>query len=381
MSARVAGHNRAVAFWALLLLSPAVVGCQSRAAERVAAPIDTSFSRTVERLSEPAGYFDTDNLISNESSYLHVLPRLAALGTRGGAYIGVGPDQNYSYIAAVRPEIAYVIDVRRDNLLQHLMFKALFERSNSRLEFLCRWLGRRPPADLAQWRDRPIDSIIGYLDRTPADTAFARAEGEALVASAMRTGVPLSQADVSTITRFHSIFVGGGLGLQFTSFGRAPRPNYPTLRQLVLERDDDGRQASYLVRDEDWRFIKSLHGANRIVPVVGNLAGTAAVPAIARDVRGRGLVLSALYTSNVEFYVWNEGQFAQFASNVAALPRDGRSAIIRSYFGRQLGDAPLLTARRGYASVQLLQPVEDFVRRAESGAWRSYRDVVTLGAR
>src|SRR5690349_10221818 len=71
------------------------------------------FAQTIARLSEPNGYFDTDNLISNESSYLQVIPDLARRGVRGGAYIGVGPDQNFTYIAATRPAIAFIVDIRR----------------------------------------------------------------------------------------------------------------------------------------------------------------------------------------------------------------------------------------------------------------------------
>src|SRR5215831_20611194 len=90
------------------------------------------FAQTIARLSEPNGYFDTDNLISNESSYLQVIPDLARRGVHGGAYIGVGPDQNFSYIAATRPAIAFIIDVRRDNELLHLLFKAFFKESRTR---------------------------------------------------------------------------------------------------------------------------------------------------------------------------------------------------------------------------------------------------------
>src|SRR5574341_1933470 len=83
------------------------------------------FGALVERLSEPPGYFNTDNLISNEDSYLHAVTGLERYGVRGGAYLGVGPDQNFSYIAAVRPDIVFIIDIRRDNLLEQLLFKAL----------------------------------------------------------------------------------------------------------------------------------------------------------------------------------------------------------------------------------------------------------------
>src|ERR1700741_1964490 len=93
-----------------------------------AAPLPAqSFAGLVARLSEPGGYFDTDNLVSNERSYLHVAGKLRELGgSSGGAYLGVGPDQNFSYILAVRPALALIIDIRRDNLLQHLLFKTIF---------------------------------------------------------------------------------------------------------------------------------------------------------------------------------------------------------------------------------------------------------------
>src|SRR5258705_9575324 len=95
-----------------------------------------TFAGDIARLSEPSGVFDADNLISNERSYLEVAPALAARQVEGGAYIGVGPDQNFSYIARVRPAVAYIIDIRRDNLLLHLLFKALFLEARTRAEYL-----------------------------------------------------------------------------------------------------------------------------------------------------------------------------------------------------------------------------------------------------
>src|SRR4029079_9246799 len=88
-------------------------------AQRPTTAARTEFAEQIKALSEPGGTFDTDNLISNERSYLHVVPALQLAA--GGAYIGVGPDQNFSYIAAVRPTIAYILDVRRDNMLLHLL--------------------------------------------------------------------------------------------------------------------------------------------------------------------------------------------------------------------------------------------------------------------
>src|SRR5436190_21048074 len=63
----------------------------ANAAAALQAP-ESSFGRLIARLSEPGGYFDTDNIITNETSYLHVLDALRSHGVHGGAYIGVGPD-------------------------------------------------------------------------------------------------------------------------------------------------------------------------------------------------------------------------------------------------------------------------------------------------
>ena len=106
------------------------------------------FAARIEALSGQAGYFDTDNLISNERSYLHAISDLRAARVRGGVYLGVGPDQNFSYIAEIDPELAIIIDVRSDNILQHLLYKALFHASRNRVEYLAFLTGRPAPPDV-----------------------------------------------------------------------------------------------------------------------------------------------------------------------------------------------------------------------------------------
>jgi hypothetical protein len=135
------------------------------AAQRPAAA-DSAFARLITLPSEPGGYFDTDNLISNETSYLHVVGKLEELNVRGGAYVGVGPDQNFSYIAHVRPNVAFIIDIRRDNLLQHFLFKSLFSLSRNRIDYLCLLFARPCPADIARWEKRDVGELIDYIDLT-----------------------------------------------------------------------------------------------------------------------------------------------------------------------------------------------------------------------
>jgi hypothetical protein len=341
-----------------------------------AAPIsDSAFARLVERISEPGGFFDSDNLVSNEASYLHPIGAMRRLGVRGGAYIGVGPDQNFSYIARIRPQIAFIIDIRRDNLLQHLLFKALFERSRNRMEYLCLLTGRPVPDDLTRWTKTPIQAIVAHLDSLNADsTRFdsARAVVRSRVAN---FGIPVTTAELATIARIHAAFFEAGLDLRFSSLGRGSRTYYPTLRQLVTEKDLDGTLASYLANEDDFQFVKSLEARNLVVPVVGNLAGTHALREIGKVIAERGERVSALYVSNVEFYLSRDGTFGQFAETVTQLPRDQHSVMIRSYFGGYYGGTHP-QAVPGYFSTQLLQTLDTFADEYKHGGYGSYFDVV-----
>jgi hypothetical protein len=336
----------------------------------------TEFARSIERLSEPSRYFDTDNLISNERSYLHVIGKLGDLEVAGGGYIGVGPGQNFSYVAQIRPSVAFMIDIRRDNLLQHLMYKALFELSHTRVEYVCLWLARACSGNPRQWKDLSLEDLIDYIDSIPFDTAAARRTGARLRDTIERFGLLLTDDDLATIERFHIIFARAGLDLRFASHGRAPLPDYPTLRQLLLETDLDGRQAHYLASRDGFLFLKALQESDLVIPVVGDLAGDHALSAIGQELKDRGLRVSALYTSNVEYYLMREGIFTRFAGNVEQLPIDERSVIIRSYFNRGFrGRHPQSVP--GYSSTQLLQTIESFVSDGPSDAPMSYWDLVT----
>ena len=337
------------------------------------------FARVVEQLSEPGGYFDTDNLISNESSYLHVVPAIRERGARGGAYVGVGPDQNFSYIAAVRPAIAFIVDLRRDNQFLHLLFKSLFEASRNRIDFLCLLFGRPAPADVGNWNNRPLADLLDYVARTPADTIRHFRTHAALVDRIESYGLPLGSVDVATLKRFHDEFMRAGLDLRFTTYGRGPRSYYPTIRQLYLETDLAGRPTSFLAKEEDFRFVQTLQKQGRVIPVVGDFGGTRAFRAIGKLLKERNLQVSLFYTSNVEFYLFRQQTFRRYVENVRAFPWSPKGLIVRSYFGGVMGQAHP-QARPGYASVQLLQTAESFLRRTRDPEAVSYLELVTADA-
>jgi hypothetical protein len=336
---------------------------------------DSSFARLIASLSEPGGFFDSDNLISNEASYLHVMGALRRTGVQGGAYIGVGPDQNFSYIAEIRPEVAFIVDIRRDNLLHHLLFKGLFANARNRVEYLCLLFGKRVPRDMDSWNDSSIDQITGYIDSVPADAGQFDQAASRVRQTVESFGVPLEETDYATIRRFHSAFYQAGLDLRFTSRGRATRRYYPTYRMLLLETDLNGQQASFLATEERFTVIKRMELEDRIIPVVGDLAGDHALAAIGNEISRRGLVVSALYSSNVEYYLMLDGTFDRFAATVTeSLPLDDSSVIIRSYFSRGMPHPQNLN---GYYATQLVEPLHTFVEEKKAGGYQSYADLVT----
>ena len=340
------------------------------------AQADSSFATLVARLSEPGGYFDSDNLVSNELSYEHVLGAMRRLKVSGGAYIGVGPDQNYTYIGKIRPKIAYMIDLRRDNLLQHLLYKSLFDMARNRVEYLALLTARPLPKNSGSWDRRGLDQILTYIDSVAPRRELYDSLRAVVARRAASYGIPLDARDLETIARIHGRFATSGLDLQYESLNRPSRRNYPTYRELIVERDLEGIQGNYFASEDDFQYVKSLHARNLIVPVVGNLAGDHALRAIGRDIAARGERVSALYVSNVEFYLMREGGFEAFAENVKTLPRNERSVIIRSYFnGPYTYGHPQWVP--GYFSTQILQTLETLVTEYTRGGYTGYLDLVT----
>ena len=82
-----------------------------------------------QRLLGAGGSFQSENFLSNENAFQTVIPELKATLPAGGVYLGVGPEQNFTYIVALRPRLAFIIDIRRGNLIEHLLYKAFVEMS------------------------------------------------------------------------------------------------------------------------------------------------------------------------------------------------------------------------------------------------------------
>src|SRR4051794_37560524 len=118
---------------ALLVLLLVCTGASTRPADTLPAQLsDTEFWKMITDFSEPDGRFNMEIITSNEVSYQEVIPDLRKNVPLGGVYIGVAPEQNFTYMSAMRSHMGFIVDIRRDNMLEHLMYKAIFEMLRNR---------------------------------------------------------------------------------------------------------------------------------------------------------------------------------------------------------------------------------------------------------
>lgn len=332
------------------------------------------FARLFRRLSGPDHAFFSDNYISNESSYLQVAAGLEKRALPGRAYLGVGPEQNFTYIALTRPKLAFIVDIRRDNALLQLLYKSIFDQARSRAAFLALLLGRPYHESADPGPGAGVDQVVAAVEKSAPDRAlFERTHRQLVARIADKYDIPLATADRATLEKTHRAFFDGQLGLAF----KLKPPNgrhYPSLRSLLEARDPSGRQLGFLASSAEFHFVQRLERENRVVPVVGDFAGTHALAAVAHELSRRHLVVGAFYVSNVEQYVMAPPKWAAWTKNVQALPTDGKSVFIRCYLDQ---GRPHPLQMKGQRTTTVLQSIRHFDARARS--YRSFFQVATDG--
>ncbi len=302
---------------------------------------DRTFWTLVTEFSEPSGFFRSDNLVSNETVFQRVIPTLQESVLPASAYVGVGPDQNFTYIAALKPRIAFIVDIRRQNMLLHLMYKALIEESPTREAFLSRLFSRPVPAETTP-QDSAASLLSAFEKEEPDGVAFERNRAEIYARLQHQHGFGLSKADLGGIDYVYRAFYTSGPDIRY-SFGRGPgwQP-FPTYKDLMIADDGHGVQRGYLASEDVYHTLRDFEERNLIVPLVGDFAGPKALRSVARYLDLHHATVSVFYTSNVEQYLFRPQSpggtgdaWQRFYDNVGALPTDARSTFIRAYFNNQ----------------------------------------------
>jgi hypothetical protein len=336
---------------------------------------DDAYWKMVTTFSEPSGYFRSDNLLSNETTFQLVIPDLQKLTPSDGVYMGVGPEQNFTYIAALKPRIAFIVDIRRQNLLLHLMYKAIMEVSNDRAEFVSKLFSRQRPPGLS-------------------NTSTARAIFEAF--DAMQPNEDLYQGNLDEIynrlTKVHgfTLFTTDKPGLTYiyrAFFIGGPRINYsfprqfggrwfPSYADLMMETDRDGYNHAFLASEESYKTLREMQLNNQIVPLTGDFGGDKAIRAVGQYLREQHQTVSYFYLSNVEQYLFQTDAWQKFFGNVATLPIDERSVFVRAFFNMGVRYPPP-DMNGTVQSATLLEPMVSALEAFHKGEIVNYGDVIT----
>jgi hypothetical protein len=333
---------------------------------------DQDFWRLSESMSEADGHFQSDNLLSNEMVFARIVPNLVAATRPGGVYLGVGPEQNFTYIAAMRPGMVFITDVRRGNLQLQLMYKALFELSANRADFVSRLFTKKRPEGLTAAASAR-DLMIAYWDVWSDNEAAYAANLEAIDDELTKKHhLPLTTDDLQGVARVYRAFYFYGPGMNYsasTTLRAVGNSRGTTYADLASQMDASGQGLSYLGSEDSFRVLKDLESRNLIVPVVGNFSGPKALRAVGAYVREHGATVGAFYVSNVEQYLRRDGTWPAFCANVATMPLDDSSMFIRPSSSVPLG-GPASSGHPAPARSGLVPMANEVRNCAASGAAR-----------
>jgi hypothetical protein len=369
---------------AILAVAPLALNFRASAQEAPHQLTNEEFWKLVSDYSEPDGTFHSENLVSNEARYQLLMAQLVQVAKPGRAYLGVGSEQNFNYMVAVKPDLAFIVDIRRGNLDLHLMYKALFELSSNRVEFISRLFSIPPPSSLtttstvaqifAAYQEAPSSLTLYTQNLIAISNQLVRVHGFGLasndyrgieyVFSRMYTNGPNLRYELTTGTTNRRGTTGRGAGTGRGAANRGTgnrgtgnRGGLPTYAGLMVSADETGRQWSYLASEDSYRFLKDFETRNLLVPVVGNFGGSKALRDVATYLTQKREIVSVFYTSNVEQYLRQDNIWTNFCDSVTMLPTDSTSTFIRSTRSGLPGGT------NGTAGFNLgLQPIAEVVR-------------------
>jgi hypothetical protein len=309
---------------------------------------DAGFWRMVSDFSEEGGTFTFENLVSNEVTFQEVIPALKQKARPRGAYLGVGPEQNFTYIAALRPSVAFIIDIRRQNMMELLIYKAIFEMSIDRADFISRLFSRNRPIGVTA--TSTADALFQEFGQTNPDARRFEQNLKGIKDRLIQSHrFPLSVEDQSAIDHVYQALFAGGPQISYAF--RSPGDTYVS---LMTASDGRGKNWSYLASESNFQLVREMQRKNLIVPLIGDFAGPKVIPAVGQYLREHDATVSAFYTSNVEEYIRSPlGNYPRFCAGVATLPVDAASMFIRW--------------TSGPAARTFLSPMSEFIEAFEQG--------------
>jgi hypothetical protein len=323
--------------------------------------------------SEPGGTYPYENFLSNERRQQIPIPPLVQAVRPGEVYMGVAPEQNFMYAAAVKAKMAFVIDIRRQNMLEHLLYKALFELSPNRADFVSRLFSRPRPTGLDE-KSTPAALFAAY-ESAKSDADLYLRNAEAVKGVFRRHGFTLSSEDILKIDYVYQVFYRGGPAINYNFASASPAASSPSYVEIMNLTDANGRNWSYLANEETFLYVKEMQRKNMIIPLVGDFSGPKAIRSVGQYLKQRNANVSTFYASNVESYL-DDRQTRNFYASLLTLPTDSTSMVVR--YVDYMNNMHLPPWATGGQFIQVVSPMSDLVGLARPGVLPAYRDLLRL---
>ncbi len=253
---------------------------------------DQDYWKLINDFSEANGYFRSDNLLSNEIWFQYIVPELVSYLKPGGVYLGVGPEQNFTYIAALKPRMVFIVDIRRGNLHTQMMYKALFELSNDRADFVSLLFSRKRPEGLTATSSvQEIFSAVAMAPRT--EETYKENFKKIVELLTKKHNFALVKEDIDGIDYVYGNFYTYGPSISYNSSqGGGGRGNMSTYATLMTATDGAGQSRSYLANETLFGVLKDLEMKNLVVPVVGDFAGPKALRSVGKYIKEQGATVT-----------------------------------------------------------------------------------------
>jgi hypothetical protein len=260
------------------------------------------------------------NYVGNEVILQRVIPAAKQATKPGGVYIGVGPEQNFTYALALEAKMAFVVDIRRQNMLELLLYQALFEMTDNRADFVAQLFSRKRPPNLDAKTN--VAALFDAYRAVQPDEKYQQENIKTIKSVLAKHGMKLSDEDLQTIERVHAVFYRAGPAIDYTfeATQLPPRPpaGFPSFERMMIATDGDcgspcltsyslppapGRNWSFLATEENFQHVRSLQRRNLFISLVGDFAGPSTIRKIGQYLKEHSASGSAFYASNEEYYL------------------------------------------------------------------------------
>jgi hypothetical protein len=223
---------------------------------------------------------DKHYLVSNERRLDLYRPDVDDLG---GAYVGVGTDQNYIMAGFVKPSLVVIVDFDQAVVDLHAVHGALVVAAPDAEAFL------------RSWSSEGQADALAILDAAVVNPARRRT--------------------------LHELYL-------------TARPDVERRFRELRKRYAELGIRAWLEDPEQYDTVRELFERDRVVAIRGDFTRPGVLRDIATTLEQHGQIVRVLYLSNVEQYVAYRSAWKE---NMLALPLDERSLVLRTLPGRPAG--------------------------------------------